>query len=422
PLTIVPAPANTRADIHILFTPMGASETQYAFTNMIADGLSLSPGLINITFNDDYTWTDDRLFNFTALHEIGHALGLSHSKVEDAVMFAYYGGLIREISPDDEAAVHVVYGWREPRWRSIGGGGGDAGVRGLVMVSSTSTSSVWDKPARGDGIYQLRSTGKVLYYSPSSGTGTGTGTGTWLSIDNNKDTVQITGANGFLYQRHVDGSIYKYRGTGSEWQYIGAANENVMDIVAAADQIYLLGRDGLIARWTGGTGTSQQQQWTTIHPASSPAPIQIVITDSQTLWLLLASGSLLRSSPPYSSLQLVDTNPLNAAIAVGAENFYKLQSDGQVVWLDPVQYFWSTIEEAGSVGVYAVGAFVYSRHGDGSLWRYTGTPGVWEMLDKGAGGQGEGEGKEGGRVVGDRTGGVWARRDAGAGEVWELVS
>ncbi|KAF2636165.1 zincin [Massarina eburnea CBS 473.64] len=392
PISIVPAPSKApSADIHIRFMSMSPSENQYAFTNMIADGLALSPGLINITFNDDYNWSDDRLFNFTAVHEIGHALGLSHSKVEDAVMFAYFVGIIRELHPDDEAAIHSVYGWKDPRWSRIDM---NAATKNLIQVSSTTST-----PAVVDGIYQLRSTGQVLYYSPS---------GSWTSVDNNKDTVQITGSNGYLYQRHADGSTYKYSGSGSDWQWIGGASDNVIDIVAASDQVYVRRKDGWIARWSG-TG----QQWTTIQQPSTPSSRQIAITDSKVLWVLLTNGDLVRSEWPYSPTgwQTVDINAANSAITVGGENFYKLQSDGKIVWLDTVQYFWSTIENSGSVGVYAVGEFVYSRHGDGSIWRYTGTPGVWEMLDS------RGDSVS---VVGDRRGRVFEMLSGG--DIYKLVS
>ena len=113
---------------------------------MIADGLALSSGLINITFNDDYNWSDDRLFNFTAVHEIGHALGLSHSKVEDAVMFAYYVGFIRPIHPDDAAAIHIAYGWKEPKWTRIDG---NKATKDLIQVTSPNTTN----PAFVDGIF-----------------------------------------------------------------------------------------------------------------------------------------------------------------------------------------------------------------------------------------------------------------------------
>ncbi|MFQ5910971.1 MAG: matrixin family metalloprotease, partial [Thermoplasmata archaeon] len=50
-----------------------------------------------------------------AAHEFGHALGLKHSNVRDALMFAYYGGLNRSLDADDIAGIRALYGRRPPR-------------------------------------------------------------------------------------------------------------------------------------------------------------------------------------------------------------------------------------------------------------------------------------------------------------------
>ncbi|KAF1968946.1 hypothetical protein BU23DRAFT_246148 [Bimuria novae-zelandiae CBS 107.79] len=392
PITISEAPTSApRADIHIRFMSMGPTEDTYAFTNMVADGLALSSGLINITFNDDYTWSDDRLFNYTAVHEIGHALGLSHSKVEEAVMFPFFEGVIRPIHPDDQAGAHGIYGWRNPRWIRI-----DSVVtsKNVIQISSAAAT-----PGMVDGLYQLRSTGQILWYNPS---------GVWTSIDNNKDTVQITGSNNVLYQRHSDGTIWKYTTSSSSWQQISPASANVLEIYAAADQLYMRRKDGWVARYSG-----SGQTWNTIQQPSAPSSVQLAASDSRTLWNLLANGDLVRSEWPYTAngWQIVNQDSTNIAIAVGGEEFYKLQSDGSIVWLDSQEWYWKTIEDEGSVRVVAVGRYVYSRHVDGSIWRYTGTPGVWEMLDGRA---------DSATVVGGRNGEVC---EVGTGgDIWKLIS
>ncbi|KAF2847849.1 hypothetical protein T440DRAFT_520513 [Plenodomus tracheiphilus IPT5] len=391
PLNIVPAATNAQADINIRFTSLGRDDTRYGYTTMVSDGTSLSSGNINVTFNDDYVWSDDRLFNFTAVHEFGHALGLSHSAVESAVMFAYFEGNIRPLHPDDKMGVHSIYGWRDPRWTRIDATPSTQNI--LQITSSSNTISP------NDGLYQLRSTGQILRYT----------TNTWTTVDNNPDTVQITGASGTLYQRHKDGSTYRWTGRASAWDYIGAASTSVTDIVAGGNTLYARRADGWITVYTN-TGTT----WRTIDQPSAPLSRQIAITDSKTLWNLLSSGAVVRSFYPYDNDDgewvVVDDNPTNIAIAVGGDEFYKLQTDGTLVWLNLEGYYWETIEVAGCVGVYAVGGLVYSRHGDGTVWRYTGTPMVWEMVD--------GRGGIGG-VVGDRRGGVWEM--LGRGEVWGLV-
>ncbi|KAF2464079.1 uncharacterized protein BDR25DRAFT_297158 [Lindgomyces ingoldianus] len=355
---------------------------------MIADGTSLWSGLVNITFNDDYNWNDDRLFRYTVLHEIGHALGLSHSKVENAVMFPYYDGMIHPLHPDDEAAVHVLYGWKTPRWSKIDS---NSGTKFIAQVSSNTST-----PAAQDGLYQLRSTGQIMWYNPS---------GSWVSVGNDKNTVQIAGSAGNLYQRRADGSVYRYTGTSSNWQSIGIASDNNIDLVTAADAVYLRRKDGWVARWSG-TGTT----WNTIEQPSISK--QIAVTDKKTLWNLLISGDVVRSEYPYSSGWVtVDQNPSNLAIAVGGEEFYKLQTDGKIVWLDMDAYYWRTIEDGNATDFYASGMYLYSSHGDGSIWRYTGTPMVWEQLDSA---------RNSDSVVGDRRGEVWEL--LGTGDILRLVS
>ena len=55
-----------------------------------------------------------------ALHELGHGLGLNHSNVTSAVMYAYYGGPRRELTADDIAGIQSIYGAKF-RWASRGG-------------------------------------------------------------------------------------------------------------------------------------------------------------------------------------------------------------------------------------------------------------------------------------------------------------
>ena len=55
-----------------------------------------------------------------ALHELGHGLGLAHSNVPSAVMYAYYGGPRRELTDDDVQGIQSIYGAKF-RWASRGG-------------------------------------------------------------------------------------------------------------------------------------------------------------------------------------------------------------------------------------------------------------------------------------------------------------
>ncbi|KAK6644652.1 hypothetical protein RUM43_000920 [Polyplax serrata] len=70
----------------------------------------------HVHFDDDETWThqSESGSNFfqVALHEVGHALGLGHSKVKDAVMFAAYKGYTTNftMNEDDILGIQSLYG------------------------------------------------------------------------------------------------------------------------------------------------------------------------------------------------------------------------------------------------------------------------------------------------------------------------
>ena len=51
-------------------------------------------------------------FYWTALHEIGHALGLDHSNFADAVMYPFYTGFKDnlQLNEDDINGIHYLYG------------------------------------------------------------------------------------------------------------------------------------------------------------------------------------------------------------------------------------------------------------------------------------------------------------------------
>lgn len=70
----------------------------------------------DIHFDEDETWDrngsnqNGNIHMFSvALHELGHALGLSHSSVSDAVMFQFYTGPVAGLHPDDITGIRSLY-------------------------------------------------------------------------------------------------------------------------------------------------------------------------------------------------------------------------------------------------------------------------------------------------------------------------
>ncbi|XP_006887413.1 PREDICTED: stromelysin-2-like [Elephantulus edwardii] len=108
------------ADMMISF--MSRDHKDYESFNVSASTLAHAfppgPGLNgDIHFYDDIQWTEDYSganFLFAAAHEIGHALGLSHSNNPEALMYKSYkksrGKSQLRLSQDDVNRIHFLYG------------------------------------------------------------------------------------------------------------------------------------------------------------------------------------------------------------------------------------------------------------------------------------------------------------------------
>ena len=68
-----------------------------------------------VHFDEDEIFTDSTARGTSllviAVHEFGHALGLGHSQVQNAIMFPFYEeGMAANLRQDDIAGIQDIYG------------------------------------------------------------------------------------------------------------------------------------------------------------------------------------------------------------------------------------------------------------------------------------------------------------------------
>ena len=66
----------------------------------------------DIVFNSNVNWQVNSTYDLetVAIHEIGHALGMGHSQITTADMYAYYNGQKQSLTTDDTGGIQSIYG------------------------------------------------------------------------------------------------------------------------------------------------------------------------------------------------------------------------------------------------------------------------------------------------------------------------
>ena len=136
-----------------------------------------------IHFDDDERWTTTAAglslgpdLRTLATHEIGHALGLEHSSVGDAIMRPHFLPLLRQrwLHPDDVAGIQQIYGSPVGRWSSLGGGLTSApgvcatGNGGMAVFARGEDNAIWFASGGPGGFGDWTSIGGGLTSGPAA--------------------------------------------------------------------------------------------------------------------------------------------------------------------------------------------------------------------------------------------------------------
>ena len=100
-------------DIRISAVPLGSGTLASTFAPPPING---GPDAGDISFNSTSNWSPSTGYDLltVAIHEFGHALGMGHSAIASADMYAYYNGLKSSLTTDDIAGIHSVDNARQP--------------------------------------------------------------------------------------------------------------------------------------------------------------------------------------------------------------------------------------------------------------------------------------------------------------------
>ena len=104
-------------DIRIAGASLGSGTLAEAFTPPPLNGGTLA---CDIEINTAQTWGSSGYdLETVAIHEFGHALGMDHSAIYSADMYAYYVGQKQALTADDISGIQSIYGTRQPDQFSI---------------------------------------------------------------------------------------------------------------------------------------------------------------------------------------------------------------------------------------------------------------------------------------------------------------
>ncbi len=192
----------------------------------------------------------------------------------------------------------------------------------------------------------------------------------WNLLDN-RDALEITAANGHLYQRRSDGSVDTLTGFG-RWTNIDS-DANVAQIAAGGDSIYKRSMDGQVLRFDGPTRGAPNGRWVTLKADTTASNI---VASADAVYQLTDSGEVYIHASPNGDWDLVDSSPHSSPptveIAVAGQRFYLRHGDGRVFkrnidgGLESIKP--PGRDTQGPVQIVAAGDQLYLLYESGKIW------------------------------------------------------
>ena len=138
-------------------------------------------------------------------HEFGHALGLAHSNVTGALMYAYYGGPHRNLEADDISGIQALYGAKSKwsNWESLGGvltsgpGASSWAANRLDTFVRGTDNAMWHKWWNGSSWLGWEQLGGVLTSEPAA-----------VSWGPNRIDTFVRGTDNALWHKWWNGSSW----------------------------------------------------------------------------------------------------------------------------------------------------------------------------------------------------------------------
>jgi hypothetical protein len=269
--------ASWQAETDLRFEPRtDSADIELSFAKVDGPGQTVASARFperggDITFDIDEPWSIDALstgsvdIQSTALHQIGHSLGLTHTEIQSAAMYGYYAGTRRALHSDDRQGISALY---------------DTWVRltdvTAVDVAVSALGDVW-------GVVALPSPAPS-YVTHLVGT-------TWEMVGGDGALNIAVAPDGTPWITDSQGAIARREATGSAAAWLSVPGCAIDIAVGANGDVWSVGCEattgagGIPQKWTGST-------WQSVN--STQGALRITVDSHGFPWIVANDKRVLR--------------------------------------------------------------------------------------------------------------------------------